>query len=127
LANSGEVRLADDVATSTGRTVVLTRESNTAGIDGFFLETGTPIQLKTVTSDNIDKVITRVNDAYKDARKANWDGVEVYVEARQFTAEQIRTRWTATNRRPARADLSDGTITKVVIYTSDEVVALPLP
>jgi hypothetical protein len=123
----GEVRLADDVARATGRTVVLTRASHTAGIDGFFLETGTPIQLKTVTSNSVDKVITRINDAYTKARAANWDGVDVYIEARQFTAEQIRTRWTATNRTPARADLSDGTITKVVIYTLDGVVELPLP
>jgi hypothetical protein len=128
-APSGEVSLADDVATSTGCTVVLTRESNTAGIDGFFLETGTPVQLKTLTSDNISKVIKHVKKAYEKAQKANWYGVGVYVnvKATKFTAAQIRMRWTAPDLEPVRADLSDGTITKVVIYTSDEVVELPLP
>ena len=44
--------------------MVLTRESNTAGVDGFFLETGTPVQLKTVTLNKINKVIRPYRDLW---------------------------------------------------------------
>jgi hypothetical protein len=126
-----EIRFATKIHLRLGRKLVLTGE--TAAIDGFCLDDGQAIQLKCIRNDNPNLPPGNVVDAVKDARQnahnqgVGWRDIWVFVESPR-TLNVIRQRWSQTGTEPMLStfDVSDGTISKVMIYASDGDAELPL-
>jgi hypothetical protein len=117
-----EVALADKIAQQGGREIVMAKNPNEAGIDAFDKATGEPIQLKSLQAsppNQPNKVVTRANEAYENARNAGWKSVELHIEAKDASKADVVARWQATNRIPTLKPMPDGVISKIRVYCAD--------
>jgi hypothetical protein len=110
--------------------LVFPKDGNQAGVDGFFGETGQPVQLKTLEGSakgQPSKMVTRANDAYEAAVRNGWSDVAVHIEAPLITKEQALRRWTAPNGQPSPRDMSGGAVASISVHCVDGVIDLPIP
>jgi hypothetical protein len=128
-ATPKEVQHADEIATREGRDIVLSSQKDQPGIDGFYRDTGQPIQLKEITSGKPAKIVTRANEAYDNAINAGFDNLDVQIKAPNLTVAEIERRWNAsgTTPSPRYVSASNTTVQRIVVVASDGVVELHFP
>lgn len=125
-----ELRFGDEVAESRGEDLIFPMVKNEAVIEGFFRDSGKPVQLKNLTGsaeDQPEKVVTRTNKAFDQAVRHGWSGIDLHIEAPASTKEAVLRRWSGDNRQPTPRDMSGGAVAKITVHCSDGPVELPLP
>ncbi|MEJ3745004.1 SH3 domain-containing protein [Actinomycetes bacterium KLBMP 9797] len=122
-----EIRMADKLAAESGSDIVLPKQNNQAGIDGFYRDTGQPVQLKELPSAQPSKVVRRANDAFESARDHGWSNVDLQISAPNMTQAQVLARWNAANATPAVKPMPGGHIHRIQVRCSDGVLHLPVP
>jgi hypothetical protein len=106
---------------------VLPKQNNQAGIDGFYRDSGQPVQLKALTSAQPSKVVARANEAYAAAQANGWSNVDLQIAAPNMTQAQVQARWNAANATPAVKPMPGGHIQRIQVQCSDGVLHLPVP
>jgi hypothetical protein len=119
--------MADELASSQGTEIVLPRQRNQAGIDGFYRDSGQPVQLKSLTSGNPSKVVARANEAFAAARDNGWSNVDLEINSPNMTKAQVQARWNAPNTTPSVKPMDGGYISKIRVRCSDGALDLPVP
>jgi hypothetical protein len=125
-----EIALAEKLSGEQGgRGFVFPKSKNQAGIDGFWADTGQPVQFKTLTGSakrQPSSIVEHANDAYKKAANNGWENVELHIEAPSTTVEEATKRWAAQNATVTPTDMSGGALESITVHCSDGVVTLPL-
>ena len=124
---ANEVALAERLAAEAGDEIIVPRNANQAGIDGYFRRTGQPVQFKTLASSSASKVVTRANEAYSAARDSGWKNVDLRIEAPQLTKAQVLARWNAAHATPSVKPMPGGHVRSITVYCSDGVLSIPVP
>jgi len=124
---ANEIALAERLAAEAGDEIIVPRNANQAGIDGYFRRSGQPVQFKTLASSSASKVVTRANEAYSAARDSGWKNVDLRIEAPQLTKAQVLARWNAAHATPSVKPMPGGHVRSITVYCSDGVLSIPVP
>jgi hypothetical protein len=129
LNTSAELSLAAKVPQSAVDWIVLLGKA--PAIDGFFLSTGIPFQLKSVQAKppalQPGGIVDAVKEAAQKAGPRGWRNIALYVNAPSVPTDVIDRRWRDGGPHPRLEPRDvDGTLGRLIVFGLDGVIELPL-